>query len=177
MRRNDAPRLPPPSQGLKSSSGSSNGSFSGSARSRNRKPHGRARGWAIQPRDSPSWATDLVFRDRGRPETTRTRTRMDGRAPERTTAPLGDGPGVSRPGPATTRTRADGRASRRKLARQSRCAARASSSPRNDKNSREMKWGRQRRSPTISPRQRGENVASTRRQGSHQQLPSSRAGV
>ena len=75
-----------------------------------------------------------------------------------------DGPGVSRPGPATTRTRALR-------------AARASSSPRNDKTSREMKWGRQRRSPTISPRQRGENVALRRRQGSHQRLPSSRAGV
>ena len=65
---------------------------------------------------------------RGRPEATRTRARMDDPAtrPKGRQPRLGNGPGVSRPGPATTRTR--GRA-RRKLARQSRCAARASSSP------------------------------------------------
>ena len=101
-----------------------------------------------------------------------------GRAPKRTTAPAGRRTGCFAAG-AGNHTDARGRTSQQTKAGSTVAlrAARASSSPRNDKNSREMKWGRQRRSPTISPRQRGETVASTRRQGSHQRLPSSRAGA
>ena len=116
-----------------------------------RARHGRARGWTDRPRarkdNSPSWATDRAFRGQGRQQLGRARA-MD--EPDESWL--------------------DSRVARRERRRPP--------SSRNGNNSGEMRWGRSSdlRDPDL-PRQRGETVASTRRQGSHQRLPSSRAGA